>query len=302
MEQFLLMLQLQITLAIYVFVGVVLRKCGAMPKEASPLFTDFLLYVTLPFMIFSSYNIDQGQANTHLIPQLVLIGFACMFASLGISKVIYRSVLSGRRRVMQYGTIISNAGFIGIPVSGQIYGQLGLIYSSFFMIPIRVFIFTAGISLFVDSDIRTKVKNVLLHPATIAVLLGSARLFFDVAIPYPIDTAFRAIGECTVPLSMIIIGMILADLPAQKVVDRDVALLSFVRLIALPGALLILMKLAGADPVMTGVMVIHMAMPVGMTTAALAQKYGGDHIFALRCILFSTVLSLATAPLLILLI
>ena len=302
MEQLSLMAQLQLTLVIYLLVGVFLRKRGIMPKEAAPYFTDFLLMVCLPAMIFSSFNIALDGVNARVVSAIVLIGFAYMFASFGLSKVIYRHIPDGRRKVMQYGTIVSNAGFLGLPIAYQIYGPLGLFYSSFFLIPLRVFIFSAGISLFFDSDIKTKIKSMLLHPAMIATYFGGMRMLFQVQIPAPIDTALVAIGRCTTPMAMIIIGMILADVPVKNSINRDVLLASFMRLIALPGILLAVMKLLGADPVMSGVMVIHIAMPMGMTTAALAQKYGGDYVFALRCVLVSTVLSLGTVPLLILLV
>jgi predicted permease len=35
-------------------------------------------------------------------------------------------------------------------------------------------------------------------------------------------------------------------------------------------------------------------MPAGATTAILASKYDGDAIFATKCVVFSTVMSLAS--------
>jgi len=302
MEQLSLLIQLQLTLVVYLLVGVVLRKREVISKEAAPYFTNFLLTVCLPFMIFNSFNISLDGVNLLFVSSLVLIGFAFMFMSWGISKLIYRHVPIGRRRVMQYGTIVSNAGFMGLPMAYHVFGALGLFYSSFFLIPLRIFVWSAAISLFFESDLRTKAKNMLFHPAMVAAYLGGARMLLQIQFPAPIETAIVTIASCTTPMAMIVIGMILADAPIKNAINRDVLYVSFVRLIALPGTLLFVLRLLDIDPVMSGVMVIHIAMPIGMTSAALAQKYGGDHVFALRCVLVSTVLSLGTIPLLLMLV
>lgn len=44
--------------------------------------------------------------------------------------------------------------------------------------------------------------------------------------------------------------------------------------------------------------VVLSGMPAGSTTAILAEKYGGDAEYASKCIFLSTLLSLATIPLL----
>ena len=47
----------------------------------------------------------------------------------------------------------------------------------------------------------------------------------------------------------------------------------------------------------TGVAVVLAGMPMGGTTAILAEKYGADSAFASKCTALSTVLSLITTPL-----
>ena len=42
--------------------------------------------------------------------------------------------------------------------------------------------------------------------------------------------------------------------------------------------------------------VVLAAMPAASTTAILAAKYGGDEVFATKCVVFTTLLSMVSAP------
>ena len=65
----------------------------------------------------------------------------------------------------------------------------------------------------------------------------------------------------------------------------------------LPGLVFLGCALLHIDPLLTGVSVLLVGMPVGSTAPILAAKYGGDYIFAGKCVILSTVLSLFTIPL-----
>ena len=51
-------------------------------------------------------------------------------------------------------------------------------------------------------------------------------------------------------------------------------------------------------PLTAGVSVVLTGMPIGSTTAILAQKYGADAQFASKCVFISTLTSLVTVPIL----
>ena len=40
--------------------------------------------------------------------------------------------------MLQYCTLVSNGGFLGNPVAEGVYGDMGLLYASLFLIPMRV--------------------------------------------------------------------------------------------------------------------------------------------------------------------
>ena len=51
-----------------------------------------------------------------------------------------------------------------------------------------------------------------------------------------------------------------------------------------------------AEEMVMNICVILLAMPVASNTAAMAERYGGDHVFASACVSVSTLLSVITVP------
>jgi len=105
------------------------------------------------------------------------------------------------------------------------------------------------------------------------------------------------VSSSTVSLSMIVVGGILAEIDIRTVVSRRTLYFSLIRLIILPGVVLVACKLLGLSPLVASVSVILTAMPAGTTTAILAEKYSCDSGFAVKCVFLSTLLSLLSIPL-----
>jgi predicted permease len=161
---------------------------------------------------------------------------------------------------------------------------------------------TAGISLFEKTDTKTKWRNILLNPNIIAVELGMLRCVLPIEIPYFMDYSIDKIGATVSPLSMIIVGAILADVDIKSIFDKSVFFVAGVRLILLPLLTIGVVTLLRLDSTISGVALVLTAMPVGTTTALLAAKYHADVAFASKCVFITTLASLITVPILMLLI
>ena len=70
-----------------------------------------------------------------------------------------------------------------------------------------------------------------------------------------------------------------------------------IKLLVIPIIGLFLVKQLGLNPMLTGVCLVMLSTPVGSMTAMLAQQYDGDYEMASRGVALTTVLSVATMPL-----
>ena len=102
----------------------------------------------------------------------------------------------------------------------------------------------------------------------------------------------------TTPLSMLIIGSLIADVNFKELFSGwALYYISVIRLIILPLFVLMVLKLSGInDTTLLGACVATVAMPAAANTAVFAERYNGDAYFASRTVAFTTILSMFTIP------
>lgn len=297
MEHFLNMLSTQMILMIYMAVGFYCRKRGILEQNVQPRLTDFVLRVTLPCMIFNSFNV-------HLTPELLRQASLCLGVAFFLSfvswiggKWIYNMYPQEKKKVLQYATLVNNSGFLGLPIISSVLGEQGLLLAAVFIIPNRIFMWTAGVAIFMKQTSRKEVfKNVMLNPCILVIFLGLFRSLTDVTLPKFVSAVVTGLGDSTTPLSMVLIGAMLTELKLHDFLDWSMVYLAAVRLLALPLLALVVMKLIQADTMMSACSVILTAMPTGSATALLAEKYGADAVYATKSVLTNTLFSLVTIP------
>lgn len=292
------LLQLQLTMFLLMGAGFVLRKANVITPAGKKALTDLVICFILPCNIIHSFGIQLDRTILISCMQILLASIALQLLCVIISATAYRTVPKAHRMCLQFGTVCSNAGFLGNPVAEGLYGSLGLLYASVYVIPQRIVMWSVGISYFTESpNLKTLIRKVLTHPCIIAVAIGAARMISGVPLPAFLDRSISSVGSCTTPITMIYIGAVLADAGLKNLVSWELVRFSFIRLIAIPAAVLLGCWLCNADPIASGVAVVLAAMPAGTTTAILAASYHADEVFATRCVVLTTLLSMALLPL-----
>lgn len=302
MEIMLKMLNLQMILIIYIAVGVMARKKQIITEANVKKFVDLILRLLMPCMVFQSFNRELSVDMLMQAFALLMVAFGIGLVSIAVGKVVYHKYPFERRSIMQYATLVNNAGFAGLPMTEGMFGDLGLFYASIAIIPNRIYMWSAGISLFTEASLKQRVKNVVLNPNIIAVVLGLVRALMGMELPVFLDKSLSNMGNMVSPLSMIVVGAILADIDWRTVFDKEVLLVSMIRLVMLPVLVGIVLKFLPLDETAKGVSLILTSMPAGTTTALMAAQYGADEKFGSKCVFVTTVLSLVTVPLMMLLI
>jgi predicted permease len=298
LEQFFRMAEIQSVLFLYMLIGWICRKTDLVKAAAQPSFTNFLLYVSIPCMVFQSFDMEFTMETLYRGASVLTIATISALVSLMFGRYAYNWCNPREKCIMKYGTLVSNSGFAGLPVIQDAYGQDGLFLGSLFIIPNRIMMWSAGISLFTDAPLKQRIKNVMLNPGIIAVELGVLRMLFQPAIPQQLNKALSALGAMSTPLGMVIIGMILSGVSPRTVLDKKAFILVAVRQFLFPLGTLAILRLLGTDLLTLQISVVLTGMPVGSSTAFLADKYGADAVFASKCVFISTLTSLITIPIL----
>lgn len=293
------MLSLQIEIFLLMFIGYFLAKQGYFSKETRTQLTNIILLLVLPCSIIRSFEIDLNQNLITSTGFILVISFGIQLLYTLFNKVLYNYLDKDKKVCCQYSTMVSNAGFMGMPIAEEVFGVTGLLYASIFLIPQRIFMWSSGLSLFAKSEKNKVLKQVLTHPCIIAIYIGIVVMIlrnFHLYIPQPIEKTLQAISQCNTAMSMLVIGGILSDIQIKDVIDKDAFLYSFYRLIMIPFIIYFLLQFLPVNKISIQLCVLLSAMPAASTTAMLAQKYNGNALFASKLIFVSTLLSLLTLP------
>ncbi len=287
------LLILQITIFALMGLGFGARKWKLVTHETQKELTNLVLYLILPANIVTSFLIefDRELLRDCLLILAISVGIQVFCVLYG--KLIFRRQPEDRRMNLAYGTICSNAGFLGNPVAEGIYGAQGLMLASIYLIPQRIMMWSEGLAIYSGSrDWKGTLRRVLTHPCVLACVLGIVLLLTRAQVPDVILTPLKTLGRCNTAMSMLVIGMILAEADLRTVLDRDILWYTLNRLVLIPLIIFLILRFLPVSGLVRGVSVILAAMPAGATTSMLASKYERDPAFAAKMVAFSTVLSL----------
>ena len=287
---------MQMMMFLLVLIGFIIRKCKIVGTEGRKNMVDLCLYVTLPFNILNSFFVDWEPEMLLSCSVILLLSAGYNVISIAASSILYRKQKEERRKTLRYGTIVSNGGFLGNPIVEGVYGTSGLFYASIFMIPVRIVMWSVGISVFLKGHKENLLKKVLTHPCIIAVYFGAFLMGTGLVLPEFVRSTITGLSNCNTPLSMMLVGMMLAEMNPRGIVDRTMVFYAGVRLILIPAVVFVCTAFLPIDPLLRGITVFIAGMPTPITAALLSAKYKGDETYATGMIFLTTVLSLATLP------
>jgi predicted permease len=249
---------------------------------------------------FFEYSLDK------LLDALLVFALGSIFFILTIimSKVLFTGSDEKKKPILRFAMAFPNSGFIGLPMLRALFGNDGVFYGSFYVIAFNIFAWTLGITMFSDEkggkETAKTLKKALLNPAIIAVYIGFVIFVLRIPIPDAVKEAVNHMGNMTLPLSMLIVGSLISTAKFKTLFnDIRVYYVSFIRLVAVPLLAYLLMSFAGLPRMPISIVVTALAMPVAIYTTIFAEMFDRDEVFASKIVMFSTLFSILTAPLIV---
>ncbi len=259
--------------------GAFLKKKGIITDEGKRVIADLVIFVTLPCSIIESFEVELSMDILKSSAQALLVSCMVQVACYILNMVLYPGVGEEKKKVLKYATMASNAGILGNPVAEGIFGSMGLFYASFYLIPQRTAMWSLGMTYFTKApDRKTLIKKICTHPCIVSVFIGFVLMLLQMQIPGFLGDTVHSLNKANTAVSMIFVGT------------------AAVRLILIPALVWAGCLLFHIDTLVMGISVVLAAMPAASTTAILAAKYGGDEVFATKCVVFTTLLSMVSAP------
>lgn len=290
-----------VSLFLIMLIGMYGSKKKIITSDLCKGLTEFMLKITLPFMIVSSFVFtydDTLKAN-------VVKSFYYSVGTLILGAIISYIFLiplrkTEKSKILQFANVFSNCGYMGFPIINSIFGGEGVIYTSIFNMFFTMLLWTYGVMLFKGEITLKESKKVLLNPAVVAVYIGLAIMIFNIPIPDVILTTMETVGGMTTPLSMIIVGVILSRVDIMKYIkDWTIYYEVFIRLLIIPIGIYLVTLLIKDSSKVAHTMIILSAMPAAAMTSILAESFNKEQEYASVVVFFTTLVSIVTFPLIL---
>lgn len=291
-----------VILLLLVVAGYVSNKCGLTGGDFDRKLSNFIINVSCPCLIVSSVMGDVVPDRGLIVPLLV-VGFLTYVVLFGVSWLLPRYFVrqAGLRGMYSFMLMFGNVGFIGYPVVASIFGHQAVFYASLLNVPNTLFIFVVG-TVFVLGDGQKMRFNprTLYCPAMIASYVSIAIVALGWEhVPRVVAEPLRLLGGVTVPGALLVIGSSMAQIGRRHVLGAPrTYVMAALRLLAVPVAVFMLSRLAGADDAVNKINTVLIGMPVASYGTMFCLKYGRDEAEMVRGTLITTILSVVTIPLL----
>jgi len=299
-------------LFVMIIPGFILRKTRLASDHVPLGFTNTILYVTQPAMIIVGFFRPRDMEILKNAAVVLVATFVIHIMFLFAVKLFYRGAEKDKQKVYRFGTVFANAGYMGIPLISMVFGNEAAIYASVYIVGFNFFCWSFGALIYSEDRSYISPKKMLINAATIPTAIG---IVFFVTNAYSIlpaavaDFSFEALTmlkDTVAPMSMMIIGMRLADLELKGAFkDKYLYLGLALRLVIFPlgaFAVLFLAKLIGVySEIAFAVILICASTPVASATCMFAEKFGSDSVTASKFVSISTILSIGTMPVMALL-
>ncbi len=264
--------------------------------------TRLTLDMFFPMLTFSTItrNFNPAQLNELWVMPLLgilIMGFGALVG--WYLKRFMRDRTPERLGTFHHICAINNYVFLPIIILQNNYSERHVALLLLMNVGSTVGFWTVGVMTFTGGGSAGQALRSIFSINIVAVAAALLVCFLGIPVPEPLAYTLKYLGDVTVPLMLVVIGVALVSC-FRRLFDHwfDMAYLSLARLVVIPVLLLLLLRLLPLEPDAFQTAAVVALMPAASSSVLIARKYGGDHEFAGQAIIVTTVLSLVTIPLL----
>lgn len=291
--------------------GYAATKTGMLDENTGKRLSALIVNAILPCLIISSVTGIKGDKSEVLAFFLTGVLFYCVFPLIGWVVAGLIRVPAELKGTYMCMVIFSNCSFMGFPVLSALFGNEAIFYSNIFHMSFNLMFFTLGIALLKrDANADGLRKNGAVLPGqrfrairriinngVIASVLALVIYFAQIPLPAVLTESLSFIGDTVMPLSMLVLGISIANVPMKEIFSsHKVYLISVVRLLVMPVLAYFAIRFFTDNSLLVKIVTITAGMPVATLVAMGSAPYPRQGREASMAVVFSTLCSLITIP------
>ncbi|AVK64450.1 malate transporter [Lactobacillus sp. CBA3606] len=307
MQIFLHSIQGVVIIIVMIAVGYLLATWGWFNDDSTKLVARLVTQIALPAYMIATITKDfTAHKLLATLPGLrfPILNMAILFGlSFGVMRAL--NIRKSHRGLFSSMFLNSNTVFIGLPINEALFGNSALPYVLVYYMANTTIFWTLGVYLIQRDGVQAtkfdwkQTVQKIFSPPLLGFMIGVVLVLLRLQLPDFLMQDFTYIGGMTVPLSMIFIGISMANAGLSSMrLNRDSIGILLGRFIFAP-VLMTLMLMPMALPVeMKQVFILQSAMPVMTNAPVVAKLYGADADYAAVMVTETTLLSLIVIPIL----
>ena len=283
--------------------GFLLVKLRIIKPSEGKTISAVVIYLILPCTLFNAFQIDYT-------PEIKDGFLLALLAAVAVHIILFLLCWLFDKAfkltpVEKTSLIYSNAGNLIIPLVMAVLGPKWVMYASAFLCVQMLFLWSHGQSI-LQGEVKFNFKKIFGNVNIIACALGVVFFFTGLRLPKIFASALNSISLCVGPMSMLTIGILLADVDWKNVLSgKRIYVITLLKMLVFPGFLLLFLKYSGISALSANghsVLLVSMLAtitPSATTVAQMAQVYGCDAAYAGAINVMSTIVSIITMPFMI---
>jgi len=289
------------SMMIMIACGFTLVKTGILDAKQSGTLSSITIYLVLPCVVISSFQIEITQTVRRGFMTAVAIAVVYHFLLMIVCRIMRKPL--GIRPIEEASVFYSNSGNMIIPLVASVIGKEMIIYANAFFCVQTIFTWTHGHAL-ISGKRSTDIKNLLKNPNLIAIGIGLVMFMTGLRLPELVRLPVEALASIVGPVSMITIGMILTRVQWSAILTNGrLYLITALRMIIVPAGTLFLLMicrrlfLQGVEKEIIFVSFMAVMAPTAVTVMQMANLYRREEVYAGMICAATTIICIATMPL-----
>ncbi|MBR5046642.1 MAG: AEC family transporter [Eubacterium sp.] len=296
-----MLLQQILVMAIYILFGYLGVRFGILRTSDSSRLASLVLYIISPALILDAFQISFSvdKMKGFLLAVLASVMMHILF----LIFVFLLKKATPLNAIERASLIYPNCGNLLVPLIGAILGKEYVIYCCAFM-SVQLFIFWTHGAYIIGGRNAMNLKKFITNPNVIATVLGLVFFFTGIRLPMIPATAIEKTGACIAPVSMFVIGILIASSNLKRIVaSKRSWMICLLRLLAMPLLTVVMLWasripwLLADGPKVLFVSFLASAAPVAVNVTQLADVCGEDSVLAGSINILSVFLCILTMPL-----
>ncbi len=294
-------------LFLLVFVGYALIRWGRWPKSVSDALTRFVFSLALPALLFRT--VSDFSSLPPVDSRLLIAFFGGCFIVFLIGRLVAAWIfrLDGvASSVFALGGVFSNNVLLGLPLAKLLLGEasvpsvaLVLVFNALILWTlVTISVEWARHGSFSLAGFRLMAKNVLTNPIVAGILAGTAVGLTGLPLPTLIDMPLSMIAQAAAPMSLIVLGMGLAEYDVRQGWQQSIAICAL-KLAVQPLVVWGLAWLLKLPEMETRVVVLLASCSVGINVYLMARQFQTMQAPVATSLVLSTLLAALTTPLIL---